>query len=98
MEHIKGHLEGLAAGFLRGLDADERVMAAWPHVCGPQAAEHARAIGFSRGVLMVDVDEPEWLATLEQLKSEYGPRLRALTGVVVKDLDFQKSRQTARQE
>jgi predicted nucleic acid-binding Zn ribbon protein len=96
MEHIKAHLEGLAAGLLRGLDEDERVMAAWPHVCGPQAAEHARAIGFSRGVLMVDVDEPEWLSTLEQLKGEYETRLRALTGVVVKDLDFQKSRGAAR--
>ncbi len=65
MEHIKSHLEGLAAGLLRGLNEEDRVMAAWPHVCGQQAAEHARAVGYSRGVLLLDVDEGEWLRTLQ---------------------------------
>jgi predicted nucleic acid-binding Zn ribbon protein len=95
MEHIKSHLEGLAAGLLRGLNEEDRVMAAWPHVCGPQAAEHARAVGYSRGVLLLDVDEREWLTTLRQLQGEYCARIRALTGVVVKDLDFFEKRKAA---
>jgi predicted nucleic acid-binding Zn ribbon protein len=89
LEHIKQSLDALAAGILRGMPEDERVLAAWRHVCGAQAAEHARAISFREARLTVDVDEPEWLATLTQMRGQYGARLRVLTGVAVEHLDFQ---------
>lgn len=97
MEHIKQSLEALAAGILRSMPEDERVMAGWQHVCGPQAAEHARAISFRQGRLTVDVDDPAWLSTLTQLRGQYGARLKALTGVAVEHLDFQlASKRSAR--
>ncbi len=89
MEHIKQSLEALAAGILRTMPEDERVLAGWQHVCGPQAAEHARAISFYQGKLTVDVDDPAWLASLTHLRAQYGARLKALTGVAVEHLDFQ---------
>jgi predicted nucleic acid-binding Zn ribbon protein len=89
LEHIKNSLEALAAGILRNMPEDERVLAGWRHVCGAQASEHARAISYRSGKLTVDVDDPAWLATLTQLRGQYMARLRALTGVAVEHLDFQ---------
>jgi predicted nucleic acid-binding Zn ribbon protein len=89
MEHIKQSLEALAAGILRSMPEDERVLAGWHHICGAQAAEHARAIRYRQGTLTVDVDDAAWLATLTQLRGQYAARLRVLTGVEVEHLDFQ---------
>jgi predicted nucleic acid-binding Zn ribbon protein len=88
IEHIKQSLDALAAGILRSMPEDERVLAGWRHICGAQAAEHAHAISYRDGKLQVDVDDAAWLATLTQLRGQYSARLRALTGVPVEHLEF----------
>ena len=90
LEHIKHSLDALAAGILRNMPEDERVLAGWRHVCGAQAAEHTKAISFRGGKLTVDVDDAAWLATLLQMRGQYIARLRGLTGVAVEHLDFLK--------
>ena len=90
LEHIKHSLDALAAGILRNMPEDERVLAGWRHVCGAQAAEHTKAISFRGGTLTVDVDDAAWLATLLQMRGQYIARLRALTGVAVEHLEFLK--------
>lgn len=90
MQHIKQSLDSLAAGFLRAMPEDERAVAGWRHVCGRKAAEHAQAVSFSGGRLKVSVDDPAWVATLEQLRGQYCAKLQALTGVQVNQIEFFK--------
>jgi predicted nucleic acid-binding Zn ribbon protein len=88
MEHIKSLVEALSRQMLAAMPEEERVMAAWRQVCGAKAAEHARAESFAGGVLRVRVDDPAWLATLNQMRGQYCARLREMTGVAVEELEF----------
>jgi predicted nucleic acid-binding Zn ribbon protein len=68
---------------------EQRLLALWPDVAGAKLAEHTRAVSLDRGVLVVAVDDPGWLAQLVFLK----PKLLAkVAGRVkkgaVKDLRF----------
>jgi predicted nucleic acid-binding Zn ribbon protein len=92
MEHIKSSLDALARDLLRAMPEEERVIAAWRQVCGAQAAGHAHAESFADGVLRVRVDDPAWLATLNQMRGQYHSRLCQSTGVDVKSLEFSLSK------
>jgi predicted nucleic acid-binding Zn ribbon protein len=91
MEHIKSSVEALSRQLLAAMPEEERVMAAWPQVCGAKAAEHARAESFAGGVLRVRVNDAAWLATLGHLRGQYCARLREMTGVAVEKLEFEST-------
>jgi predicted nucleic acid-binding Zn ribbon protein len=90
MEHIKSSVEALSRQMLAAMPEEERVLAAWRQVCGAKAAEHARAESFESGVLRVRVDDPAWLATLDQMRGQYCARLREMTGAEIDQIDFVK--------
>lgn len=61
----------------------------WDRVVGPQIARHARPLRLRRGLLVVEVDGPEWMQELRYLKRELRERLNAtVTGAPVRDLFF----------
>jgi predicted nucleic acid-binding Zn ribbon protein len=61
----------------------------WERVVGPQIALHARPLRLRRGLLVVEVDGPEWMQELRYLKRELRERLNAtVTGAPVRDLFF----------
>lgn len=89
MEPIRLPLDGIARGVLQSLEPAERVMAAWPLVCGQRVAANARALGFADGTLRVVVADPIWRAELAAYAARHAVRLSQLTGVAVADILFQ---------
>jgi predicted nucleic acid-binding Zn ribbon protein len=61
----------------------------WSTLVGPAIARHARPRRLRRGVLVVDVDGPEWMHELHFMKRELRERLNARLGrAVVRELYF----------
>ena len=69
--------------------ANYPIWAEWEAVVGPAIARHAKPRRLRRGVLVVDVDGPEWMHELHFMKRELCTRLNArLERAVVRDLYF----------
>lgn len=90
MELIRQPLDGIARDILHTLPPAERVIAAWPLVCGSHVATHARAVGFENGTLRVVVADPIWRNELAPLAPRHAARLGHLTGVKVADILFRE--------
>ena len=58
----------------------------WPEIAGPRIARHARAVGFSGGVLNVEVEGSAWAYELEFLKRRLLRELQSRLGAHVRDL------------
>jgi len=88
MEPIRQPLDGIARGVLQQMEPAERVMAAWPLVCGRRVAAQARAVAFADGTLRVVVVDPIWRSELAAMVERHAARLSQLTGVAVADILF----------
>jgi predicted nucleic acid-binding Zn ribbon protein len=65
------------------------IWAEWAVVVGPAIARHAQPRRLRRGVLVVDVDGPDWMHELHFMKRDLRERLNArLGGAVIRDLFF----------
>lgn len=90
MEPIRQPLDGIARDILHTLPPAERVIAAWPLVCGSRVAANARAVAFADGTLRVIVADPIWRNELAPLAPRHAARLAQLTGVTVADILFRE--------
>ncbi|HWZ11575.1 MAG TPA: DciA family protein [Acidobacteriaceae bacterium] len=88
MEPIRQPLDSIARDILHTLPPAERVMAAWPLVCGSRVAANAKAVGFEGATLRVVVADPVWRSELAPLGPRHAVRLQQLTGVPVADILF----------
>lgn len=65
------------------------IWAEWTTMVGPAIARHAQPRRLRRGVLVVDVDGPDWMHELHFMKRELRERLNARLGrPVIRDLFF----------
>ena len=55
MQHIRNAAGNVTAELLRALPPEDRVLAAWPHVCGRAVAARATAATYGNGTLVVEV-------------------------------------------
>lgn len=56
------------------------LMQAWCQVVRPPLSEHARPCAWLGGVLSVEVDEPRWRRTLEELEADLRAQINAWLG------------------
>jgi len=57
-----------------------RAVELWPEVAGERVADHARAVGFRDGVLVVEVDNPAWMNELTYLQRRFAAELNKRLG------------------
>ena len=69
VERIAPALEKVVAGGLRR--APDAPLLAWPLACGSAVAARTRALGFTRGVLQVEVPDAGWRAELQHFAPQY---------------------------
>lgn len=61
---------------------------AWPVVCGSAVAERTRALGFSDGVLRVEVNGQRWKSELQALAPRYLAMINRYTTEPVLRIEF----------
>jgi hypothetical protein len=93
MESVRTGLRNILADLIRGTSVDEAVMLAWPLVCGKEVASRTYPVGFSRGVLTVDVPDATWRGQLAAFSGKYVSGFKELLGPVVTDVKFKVKQQ-----
>ncbi len=71
MERAGTGLRQIVLDAIRRAPAEEAPLLAWPVVCGPQVASRTRAVGFSEGILRVEVPDRAWRAELTAFLPRY---------------------------
>jgi predicted nucleic acid-binding Zn ribbon protein len=71
VEAITSTLEKIVGKSLHAAPQANAPVLAWPVVCGSAVAERTRALGFSKGVLTVEVPDAGWRAELQRLAPQY---------------------------
>lgn len=64
----------------RGKRHQSRILALWPHIAGPDVADHTRGFALKGGELLVYVDSPAWANELSIMSEEFRARLNQEAG------------------
>jgi hypothetical protein len=71
MERAATGIAKLVADIVRRVPVDEAPSVVWPWVCGRAVAQRTKVLGFSDGVLRVEVPDAAWLSQLSALSEKY---------------------------
>lgn len=88
MEPARETLQKIVAEMLANVPAEQAPLVAWQFVCGKKVADRTEALGFSNGVLQIEVPDATWRAQLAGLMPQYLHQLRQYTGQKVERLEF----------
>lgn len=86
MEQVAPALEKVVAASLRG--SPDAPLLAWPLACGSPVAERTCALGFSGGILRIEVPDPSWRAELQHFASQYLAVINRYSGKAVDRIEF----------
>ena len=88
MELARETLQKIVAEMLAHVPPEQAPVVAWQFICGKTVADRTAALGFTDGVLQVEVPDATWRVQLAGLMPQYLELLRQYTGQKVKRLDF----------
>jgi hypothetical protein len=88
MQHAAIDLEKIVAHSLRHTPANDQPLAAWPLVCGSAVAGRTRALGFSGGILRVEVADAGWKTELQSLAPRYLAAINRYSSQPVERIEF----------
>jgi Dna[CI] antecedent, DciA len=88
MKHAGTTLKKIFADTARREAGDDAPLLAWPLACGAKIAEKTSAIGYSDGVLTVEVVDAAWQQQLQGLYTQYLAALRPISVQPVNAIKF----------
>jgi Dna[CI] antecedent DciA-like protein len=88
LEQAGAGLEKIVAESLRRLPPAEAPLMAWPLVCGSAVAERTLAVGFSGGILRVEVADAGWQRELQTLAPRYLAMINHYVRQSVRRIEF----------
>jgi hypothetical protein len=83
MEPVRTGLRQIMQDLLRARPAEEAVLLAWPLVCGKEVAARTKAVSFSEGLLLIEVQDTAWRNQLQSFTGRYVSGYESLLGPVV---------------
>jgi Dna[CI] antecedent, DciA len=86
--HASAGLETIFAKALYRAPASESALLAWPIACGSAVAEQTRALGFSGGILRVEVADAGWRRELVALAPRYLASINNCSANPVERIEF----------
>lgn len=90
LEGIRSVLRSSLARSLRTLSDHDRLSVAWPVACGRAMAEHGEIVGFSGGVLEVEVADAAWLHQMVNMRGQLTAEMSRIAGVRVREIHFER--------
>jgi predicted nucleic acid-binding Zn ribbon protein len=74
---------------LRSLSREDRIAAAWTIVCGRSLARRGAVVGFSEGVITIEVADGTWLRQLKSMRTELEKEISRIAGVPITGINFE---------
>jgi hypothetical protein len=81
-------LESVISKALHQAPAEESALLAWPVTCGSVVADRTRAVGFSGGILRVEVADRGWQRELTELAPRYVATINRYSAARVERIEF----------
>jgi len=94
LEGMRDLLKGSLGRSLEGLREEDRLAAAWPVACGKALAERGVIVGYTDGVVrvQVQVEDGAWLQQLISMRRQLAGEMARIAGVRVSEIHFEKKR------
>lgn len=92
LEGMRDLLKGSLGRSLEGLREEDRLAAAWPVACGKALAERGVIVGYTDGVVRVQVEDSAWLQQLMSMRRQLAREMSRIAGVRVSEIHFEKKR------
>ena len=92
LEGMRDLLRGSLGRSLEGLREEDRLAAAWPVACGKALAERGVIVGYTDGVVRVQVEDGAWLQQLMSMRGQLAGEMARIAGVRVSEIHFEKKR------
>ena len=90
MERMRDVLKQNLGRSLEKLSPADRLEAAWPVACGRALATRGQIVGYEDGVVVVEVNDPGWLAQMNSMRPMLERELARIAAVRVSAIHFQK--------
>jgi Dna[CI] antecedent DciA-like protein len=92
LEGMRDLLKGSLGRSLEGLREEDRLAAAWPVTCGKALAGRGVIVGYTDGVVRVQVEDGAWLQQLMSMRRQLAGEMARVAGVRVTEIHFEKKR------
>jgi Dna[CI] antecedent, DciA len=96
MEGMRDLLKGALGRSLNRLQAEDRLAAAWPVACGRALAERGTVVGFTDGLVHVEVTDGAWLRQMMSMQGQLAAELERIAGIQVRGIHFEVKNQKKR--
>ena len=88
MERATAGLQKIVSDALRRTPPAQAPLLAWPLACGTAVAERTRVLGYSQGVLRVEVPDSGWRSELQALAPQYVAVINRYIAETVRRIEF----------
>jgi hypothetical protein len=89
MEGMRGLLRGSLGRSLEAMQEVDRLAAAWPVACGSAMAGHGEVVGYSDGLVQIEVTDTAWLQQMQSMSEILRREMGKIAGVAVTGIHFQ---------
>jgi hypothetical protein len=96
MEGMRDLLKGALGRSLSTLQAEDKLAAAWPVVCGKALAERGTVVGFADGLVHVEVTDGAWLRQMMSMQGQLAGEMGRIAEVQVRGIHFEVKGQKKR--
>lgn len=96
LENVRDLTSRWLARSLEALTDEDKLAAAWPVACGPVLAQRGTVIGYTDGVVRVQVSDDIWLRQMISMRGQLAAELGKIAGVRVREIHFETGRAVAR--
>jgi Dna[CI] antecedent, DciA len=96
MEGMRDLLKEALGRSLSGLQAEDKLAAAWPVVCGRALAERGTVVGYADGMVHVEVTDGAWLRQMMSMQGQLSGEMGRISGVQVRGIHFEVKGQKKR--
>ena len=89
MHGMRDILKASVSTELRSLNREDRIAAAWTIVCGRSLASRGAMVGFSEGVITIEVTDGTWLRQMKTMQTELEREIGRIAGVPITGINFE---------
>jgi predicted nucleic acid-binding Zn ribbon protein len=89
MHGMRDILKASVSTELRSLSKEDRIAAAWTIACGRSLASRGTVVGFSDGVVTIEVADGAWLRQMKSMQTELEREIGRIAGVPITGINFE---------
>lgn len=96
VEGMRDMLKGSLRRSLGLMRDEDRLAMAWPVACGKALAERGAVVGYTDGVVHIEVTDGAWLRQMASMQAQLAGEMARIAGVKVAGIHFEVKKTATR--